>query len=82
MILHLKKSIKKQAKVLRKETEKICKKLEGKGSSAEFDTNAVLIKMDSIESELRALREVINYEKERAYVKKMEAAASQRTETK
>ena len=82
MSLHLKKSIKKQAQVLPKETEKLCQKLEVKDSSAEFDTIAAQIKTDSIESELRALREVINYEKERAYVKKMEAAARQRTETK
>ena len=52
---------------LKKEVEKLCKKFDKK----EYDTNVVLIKMDRIESELKTLREMVNREKERAYIEKM-----------
>ncbi len=74
MILRLKKNVRKQAKRLHKETEKLYKKLSdkgSKGSSAKFDTNDVLLKMDGIENELKELRNVINQEKEQAYLEKM-----------
>lgn len=67
MILKLKKDVKKQAKRVIKETEKLGKKLGGK----EYDTNVALIKMDRIENELKALRDMVNREKERAYIEKM-----------
>ncbi|MCI8788959.1 MAG: hypothetical protein HFH92_07615 [Lachnospiraceae bacterium] len=52
---------------MNKEVEKLCKKFDKK----EYDTNVVLIKMDRIESELKTLREMVNREKERAYIEKM-----------
>lgn len=67
MILSLKKDVRKQAKSVHKEVEKLCKKFDKK----EYDTNVVLIKMDRIENELKTLREMINREKERAYIEKM-----------
>ena len=67
MILSLKKDVKKQVKKVNKEVEKLCKKF----SKKEYDTNVVLIKMDRIESELNALRELVNHEKEQAYIEKM-----------
>ena len=69
MILKLKKSVRKQAKCVHKETEKLYKRLSEKGSS--FDTNDVLIRMDRITDELKALRDVINKEKEQAYLEKL-----------
>ena len=63
MILKLKKSVRKQAKCVHKETEKLYKKLSDKGDSAKFDTNEVLLRLDRITDELKALREVINTEK-------------------
>ena len=71
MILKLKKSVRKQAKCVHKETEKLYKKLSDKGDSAKFDTNEVLLRLDRITDELKALREVINTEKERAYLEKL-----------
>ena len=67
MILSLKKDVRKQVKSVNKEVEKLCKKFNKK----EYDTNVVLIKIDRIESELKALREMVNREKERAYIEKM-----------
>ena len=67
MILKLKKDVKKQAKRVIKEAEKLGKKL----SAKEYDTNVALIKMDRIENELKALRDRVNREKERAYIEKM-----------
>lgn len=67
MILSLKKDVKKQAKRVNKETEKLCKKLDDK----EYDTNVVLLKMDRIESELKTLRDLINQEKKQAYLEKI-----------
>lgn len=67
MILSLKKDVRKQVKQVNKEVEKLCKKFDKK----EYDTNVVLIKMDRIESELKTLREMVNREKERAYIEKM-----------
>lgn len=67
MILKLKKDVKKQAKRVVKEAEKLGRKLDGK----EYDTNVALIKMDRIENELKALRDMVNREKERAYIEKM-----------
>ena len=67
MILSLKKDVRKQVKQENKEVEKLCKKFDKK----EYDTNVVLIKMDRIESELKTLREMVNREKERAYIEKM-----------
>ena len=71
MILKLKKSVRKQAKCVHKETEKLYKKLSDKGDSAKFDTNEVLLRLDRITDELKALREAVNREKERAYIEKM-----------
>lgn len=67
MILKLNKDVKKQVKRVNKEMEKLDKKFGGK----KYDTNVVLLKMDQIESELKALREAVNREKERAYIEKM-----------
>ena len=67
MILKLKKDMKKQVKRVNKEMEKLGKKFGNK----EYDTNVVLLKMDQLDSELRALREAVNREKERAYIEKM-----------
>lgn len=67
MILSLKKDVRKQAKSVNKEVEKLYKKFNKK----EYDTNVVLIKMDRIENELKTLREMVNREKERAYIEKM-----------
>mgnify|MGYP007105517674 FL=1 len=67
MILSLKKDVRKQAKNVNKEVEKLYKKFNKK----EYDTNVVLIKMDRIENELKTLREMVNREKERAYIEKM-----------
>lgn len=67
MILKQTKEVKKQVKRVNKEAEKISKKFSGK----EYDTNVVLLKMDRIENELKALRELVNREKERAYIEKM-----------
>lgn len=71
MILKLKKSVRKQAKCVHKETEKLYKKLSDKGASAKFDTNDVLIRMDRITEELKTLKKVINQEKEQAYLERM-----------
>lgn len=71
MILKLKKSVRKQAKCVHKETEKLFKTLKGKDSSATFDTNDVLIRMDRITDELKNLRDVINQEKEKAYMERI-----------
>lgn len=68
MILKLKKDMKKQVKRVNKEMEKLCKKFGDK----EYDTNVVLLKMDRIDNELKALREAVNRDKERAYIEKME----------
>lgn len=67
MILSLKKDVRKQVKSVNKEVEKLCKKFNKK----EYDTNVVLLKIDRIENELKALRETVNREKERAYIEKM-----------
>lgn len=67
MILSQKKDVRKQAKNVNKEVEKLYKKFNKK----EYDTNVVLIKMDRIENELKTLREMVNREKERAYIEKM-----------
>ena len=67
MILSLKKDVRKQAKNVNKEVEKLYKKFNKK----EYDTNVVLIKMVRIENELNTLREMVNREKERAYIEKM-----------
>lgn len=71
MILKLKKSVRKQAKCVHKETEKLFKTLKSKDSSAAFDTNDVLIRMDRITDELKTLRDVINQEKEQAYMERI-----------
>lgn len=78
MILKLKKSVRKQAKCVHKETEKLFKRLSDKGSSAKFDTNDVLIRMDRITDELKALRDLINKEKEQAYLEKLGAITRQK----
>ena len=78
MILKLKKSIRKQAKCVHKETEKLFKKLRDKGSSASFDTNDVLLRMDRITDELKALRDVINQEKEHAYLERLSGVSGQK----
>ena len=70
MILSLKKDIRKQAKRVHKETKKLYETLSSKKSSATYDTNAILLKLDGIESELKTLREVINREKEKAYIER------------
>ena len=67
MILKLKKDMKKQVKRVNKEMEKRGKKFDKK----EYDTNVALLKMDQLDSELKALREAVNREKERAYIEKM-----------
>ena len=71
MILSLKKDIRKQAKRVHKETKKLYETLSSKKSSATYDTNAILLKLDGIESELKTLREVINREKEKAYIERI-----------
>lgn len=75
MILKVKKSVRKQAKCVRKETEKLYEKLGGKESPEEFDTNDVLIRVDKIEEELKHLKEIVNQEKERAYLERLTASA-------
>ena len=59
--------MKKQVKRVSKEMEKLGRKFDKK----EYDTNVVLLKMDQLDSELKALREAVNREKERAYIEKM-----------
>ena len=78
MILKLKKSVRKQAKCVHKESEKLFKKLRDKGSSATFDTNDVLLRMDRITDELNTLRDVINQEKEQTYLERMGAVSRQK----
>lgn len=77
MILKLKKSVRKQAKRVHKETEKLFQGLSDKETSPTFDTNDVLIRMDRIADELKALRDVINQEKEQAYMERMGMAPRQ-----
>lgn len=81
MILKLKKSVRKQAKCVHKETEKLFKTLKSKDSSAAFDTNDVLIRMDRITDELKTLRDVINQEKEQAYMDKMGTISPRKSKT-
>ena len=78
MILKLKKSVRQQAKRVHKESEKLFKKLRDKGSSATFDTNDVLLRMDRITDELNTLRDVINQEKEQTYLERMGAVSRQK----
>lgn len=81
MILKLKKSVRKQAKCVHKETEKLFQRLSDKESTPTFDTNDVLIRMDRIEAELKTLRDVINQEKEQAYMERMGMAPRQSPKT-
>ena len=67
MLLSMKKDMKKQVKRVCRQTEKLFKEFgEGK-SSAEYDTNVVLIRMDKIENELKELREQVNREKKQIF---------------
>ncbi len=68
MLLSMKKDMKKQVKRVCRQTEKLFK--EGK-SSAEYDTNVVLIRMDKIENELKELREQVNREKKQQYMERL-----------
>ena len=71
MVLKLKKEVKKQVKKVCKQTEKLFREFGEGESSAEYDTNAVLILMDKIESELKALRDAVNNEKKQQYLEKI-----------
>lgn len=71
MLLSMKKDMKKQVKRACRQTEKLFKEFgEGK-SSAEYDTNVVLIRMDKIENELKELREQVNREKKQQYMERL-----------
>ena len=71
MLLSMKKDMKKQVKRVCRQTEKLFKEFgEGK-SSAEYDTNVVLIRMDKIENELKELREQVNREKKQQYMERL-----------
>lgn len=71
MLLSMKKDVKKQVKRVCRQAEKLFKEFgEGK-SSAEYDTNAVLIRMDKIENELKELRELVNREKKQQYMERI-----------
>lgn len=71
MVLKLKKEIKKQLKKVCKQTEKLYGEFGAGESSGEFDTNAVLIRMDKLENELKALKEAVNQEKKKQYLERM-----------
>ena len=71
MLLSMKKDVKKQVKRVCRQTEKLFKEFVEGGSSAEYDTNAVLIRMDRIDHELKALRELVNREKKQQYMERM-----------
>lgn len=71
MLLCMKKDVKKKVKRLCRQAEKLFKEFgEGK-ASAEYDTNAVLIRMDKIENELKELRELVNHEKKQQYMERI-----------
>ncbi len=71
MLLSMKKDMKKQVKRVCRQTEKLFQEFgEGK-SSAEYDTNVVLIRMDKIENELKELREQVNREKKQQYMERL-----------
>ena len=53
-----------------KQTEKLFKEFGEGESSAEYDTNTVLIRMDKLENELKALREAVNNAKKEQYEKR------------
>lgn len=73
MLLSLKKNVKKQAKRVCKQTEKLYKEFgEGKKSSADYyDTNTVLMRMEKVEIEIKALRDLVNHEKQQQYMERM-----------
>lgn len=79
MLLSLKKNVKKQAKRVCKQTEKLYKEFgEGKKAEAEyFDTNTVLMRMEKVEIELKALRDLVNHEKQQQYMERMGRNAPQ-----
>ena len=71
MILKLKKEVRKQVKKVWKQADKLFREFGEGESSAEYDTNTVLIRMDKLENELKALREAVNYEKKQQYLKRV-----------
>lgn len=72
MVLKLKKEVRKQAKKLNKQAEKLFAEFGGgKKDSVEYDTNTVLLRMDRIEIELKALREAVNHDKQQQYMERM-----------
>lgn len=70
MILTLKKEVKKQIKKVYKQANKLFQEFGEGESSAQYDTNEVLIRMDKLENELKALREAVNYEKKQQYLER------------
>lgn len=72
MVLKLKKEVKKQVKKVEKQTEKLYKEFTGgKKDSPQYDTNAVLLRMDKIDMELKALRDAVNHDKQQQYMERM-----------
>ncbi|MCI8798480.1 MAG: hypothetical protein HFH88_01540 [Lachnospiraceae bacterium] len=75
MILSLSSDVQNQAKLIRRQAKELSAIVNGSDSADGYDTNAVLIQMDTMESELAALRELINRGKEQAYLAKLEGKA-------
>ena len=80
MILSLNEGVRKQAKNVSKQAKELRALLNSEEICAEYDTNAVLIQMDKIENELSALRDLINREKEQAYIEKLQGTSPRRPE--
>ncbi len=62
-----------------KQAEKLYKEFGEGESSAEYDTNTVLIRMDKLENELKALREAVNNVKKEQYEERVTYAGRQQS---
>lgn len=71
MLLKLKKEVRKQVKRLYRQAEKLYKEFGEAEASVEYDTNEVLIRMDKLENELKALREAVNHAKRQKYLERV-----------
>ncbi len=78
MILSLNEGVRKQAKSISKQAKELRALLDSEEICAEYDTNAVLIQMDKIQDELGALRDLVNREKERTYIEKLQGKGTSR----
>lgn len=64
---------------MNKQAEKLFIEFGGGESPAEYDTNTVLIRMDKLENELKALREAVNQAKKQQYLKRVEHTNRQKS---